>query len=377
MRILVLSKRQYMSRDLLDDRYGRFRELPLTMAVAGHDVTGICLSYRPRPEGPVTDAVPGARVEWHALNRERLLPMGSGSYWRTVDDIGRAFRPDLIWACSDAIHAVLGVRVARRLGARLVVDLYDNFESFGLTRIPGMTGVFRRSLRQADGVSCVSRPLDAYLRQTGTYAGSVQVIENAVPRGLFHPMDRSACRRKLGLPEDAFYIGAAGAISGSRGIETLFRAFAILARERPDIRLALAGPVDKGLKLPVGDRVHYLGMLPPPDVPGFLCSLDVNVICNKDSAFGRYCFPQKFYEAVACRIPVVAAATGAMRELLDDDPQCLFEPENVDDLAATLRSQFVRPTVLNWHVPTWDELGVRLGDFMESVGKYESGKVGR
>ncbi len=74
---------------------------------------------------------------------------------------------------------------------------------------------------------------------------------------------------------------------------------------------------------------------------------------------------------------MVAAATGSMRELLDDEPQCLFEPENVDDLAATLRSQLARPTVLNWHVPTWNELGGRLGGFMESVGKYESGKVGR
>lgn len=70
---------------------------------------------------------------------------------------------------------------------------------------------------------------------------------------------------------------------------------------------------------------------------------------------------------VACRIPVVAAATGSMRELLDDEPQCLFEPENDDDLAASIRSQIIRPTVLKWHVPTWDELGMRLGSFLENI----------
>ena len=36
MRILVLSKRQYMNKDLIDDLYGRFRELPLALAGLGH-----------------------------------------------------------------------------------------------------------------------------------------------------------------------------------------------------------------------------------------------------------------------------------------------------------------------------------------------------
>ena len=48
MRILVLTKRQYMGMDLLDDRFGRFRELPLELARLGHQVHGLCLSYRAR-----------------------------------------------------------------------------------------------------------------------------------------------------------------------------------------------------------------------------------------------------------------------------------------------------------------------------------------
>jgi hypothetical protein len=32
MKIFVLTKRQYMGKDLLDDRFGRFRELPLELA---------------------------------------------------------------------------------------------------------------------------------------------------------------------------------------------------------------------------------------------------------------------------------------------------------------------------------------------------------
>lgn len=375
MRILTLTKRQYTSRDLLDDRFGRLRELPLSLAGLGHQVSGLCLSYRPKEENIVKDSDEnGNTVTWHSLNLKRIVPAGSSSYWKKIEQISYDFRPDLIWACSDAIHAIIGANVSRKLGTVLVIDLYDNFESFELTRFPGMTSVFRNSLRSADGIICVSKPLSRYVFETTSYKGPIEVIENAVPKGLFRPQKQSDCRQELGLPDDAYIVGTAGAISKSRGIEILFQAFEILAQERPDVRLALAGPCDRRLKLPVGDRFHYLGVLPPHKVSTFLCSLDISVICNRDSAFGRYCFPQKFFETVACRVPVVAAATGSMREMLDDKPQCLFKPENINDLAAMLRVQLVRPTVLNWHSPTWDELGLRLAEFLEKVERKKAVK---
>lgn len=365
MRVLVLSKRQYTNLDLIDDRFGRLRELPLALAAAGHDVAGICLSYRLRDEGRRDDVVDNAEVAWHMLNFKRILPWGSMSYWRTIDRIGRDSRPDLVWACSDALHAILGVRVAKRLGASLVIDLYDNFESFSATRIPGMTSAFRHALRRADGITCVSHPLKQYVRETSSCKCPVEVIGNAVPEGIFYPMDRSSCRRELGLPQDGIFIGTAGAISKSRGIETLFKAFEMLARERSDIHLVLAGSCDKGLLIPQDSRVHYLGMLPMSKVPVFLSSLNVSVICNRESAFGKYCFPQKFYESVACGLPVVAASTGSMLELLNDKPECLFEPENVDDLAAALHRQMAKPSLITLEVPSWSTMGNQLVDFFQ------------
>ena len=50
MQILVLTKRQYMNKDLIDDRFGRFREIPLEMALKKHKVYGICLSYKKKED---------------------------------------------------------------------------------------------------------------------------------------------------------------------------------------------------------------------------------------------------------------------------------------------------------------------------------------
>ena len=36
MKILVLTKRQYMAKDLIDDHFGRFWEVPFELAALGH-----------------------------------------------------------------------------------------------------------------------------------------------------------------------------------------------------------------------------------------------------------------------------------------------------------------------------------------------------
>ena len=378
MRILVLSKRQYTNLDLIDDRFGRLRELPLGLAAIGREVRGICLSYRPRDEGRRPDIRKNARVDWQALNLRRLLPWGSKkNYWDALGLTGRGFKPDLIWACSDMFHAVLAVPVARRMKAALVIDLYDNFESFPAARIPGLRLLFRRALRRADGVTCVSRPLAEYVRDTSACRCPVAVIENAVPAGIFRPLDKTDCRRRLGLPAEGLLIGTAGAISNSRGIGVLFEAFEQLARQRADVHLVLAGTRDKDLRIPDSPRIHYLGMLPPATIPAFLSTLDISVICNRASSFGRYCFPQKFYESVACGLPVVAAKTGVLADLLKDYPDLLFEPENDESLLGALNRQIKNPHIPPIEPPAWSQQAGQLNDFFISVFNRQMSLVRR
>ncbi len=51
MKILFLCKRQYMQKDVIDDRYARLYELPNQLAYHGNEVMGVCLSYRIRKQG--------------------------------------------------------------------------------------------------------------------------------------------------------------------------------------------------------------------------------------------------------------------------------------------------------------------------------------
>lgn len=351
MRILVLSKRQYTGKDLLDDRYGRLYEIPVGLAARGHAVVGVALSYRRRDEGRQE----GAGVAWTGIN---ALPWGLWSYPRQLARIAADFRPDVVWACSDAFHAIVGALFSRATGVPLVIDLYDDFESFAATRLPGVATAFRAACRRAAGLTVVSRTLrDHVVAAYGITAPTI-VVGNGVRRDLFHPRDRRQARAALGLPADARLVGTAGALSADRDIGTLFDAFVALAEADPSLHLVVAGSRDGTPARYRHPRIVDLGVLPLERVPDLVSALDVAVVCNRDSAFGRHCFPLKFHEIAACGTPVVAARVGDVATILAGDPDRLYAPGDAADLARRIAGQLAvqRPTT-DLPAPGWDDWG--------------------
>ncbi|MGH8544536.1 MAG: glycosyltransferase [Gammaproteobacteria bacterium] len=358
-----------MGKDLLDDRFGRFRELPLGLARLGHEVRGIALSYRRKEEGTLVDSDPpsSAGVTWHSVNLTAgLLPLLERFVNRAIK-LASEFEPDVIWAGSDAYHVIFGAWLAKRTRTRGAVDLYDNFEAFKASKVPFVLPRFRQAVREADGVTCFSKRLADRVVQTYPRQKPTAVIENGVRKEFFTPQDRNICRQRLGLPIDATVIGTAGALDTSRGIDTLFKAFDLLAIQNGNIHLALAGPRDRKMRIPTGPGVHDLGNLPHEDVPCFIKALDVSVVCYRQSAQGEYSFPQKAYEILACKTPLVSAAVGSMNELLIDYPQCLYEPENPASLADAIRRQLAARTVVDVNIPLWADSAKELEIFFEAV----------
>ena len=189
------------------------------------------------------------------------------------------------------------------------------------------------------------------------------VLENGVS-GDFRPLDRLACRARFGLPEAAKIIGTAGALDAGRGVEVLFQGFLRLAEKRPDLYLLLAGRVGRDALIPVHPRVAHLGQLPLAEVPYVIGAMDVSVICNKRSAFGEYCFPQKLYEVIACGVPPLVANTPGVAELLERAPRNRYEPESVTSLVQGVENLLAAPTMPAISPVSWKEHGARLADFL-------------
>jgi len=327
MHILVLCKRQYTGRDLLDDRYGRLYEIPEQLALAGHEVTGRVISYRRR--GALRTCSP-AGVSWHSTD---LL---SGGFIPVSRAIRADALPDVIWAGSDIPMCLFGMRLGRQLGVPVVLDLYDNYEAFGLARIPGMAAAFRRACSDASGLTVVTQALADYLASQHGRRLPITVVGNGVNTDVFRPLERDASRAALGLPLGIPLIGCAGALDQSRGIDDLFQAFMQLSTRHADLHLVIAGPRDATPERYHHPRIIDLGVLDWKRVPALISSLDVSIACNRDSAFGRFCYPLKVAESLQCGVPVVAAAVGDVPLLLDHRRELLYAPGDAAMLAARI-----------------------------------------
>lgn len=353
MRIAFLCKRQYMAKDVIADRYARLYELPFQLARLGHEVLGVCLSYQGHAEGHWQhEAAPGSlRWESHTLGRS-LAPRLMSYPWRLLARL-RAFEPDVVVGASDIPHVALTAWLSRRLGVRYAVDLYDNFESFGQARMPGMVPVLRRATRDAALVTTTSEALAHYVQDRYGTRGRVVAMPSTVDKAVFRPQSAAACRQALGLPADARLIGTAGGLYGDKGVGTLYAAWEQVRTAVPDAHLVIAGPFRNDVPPPRGPRVHYLGQLSHADTATLFSALDLGVVYLRDSPFGRYCFPQKAYEMMACDLPLVAARVGVMPELLRMAPDALYAPDDADDLARCLMAQLQQPRPLAVDIPDW------------------------
>jgi glycosyltransferase involved in cell wall biosynthesis len=366
MRVLFLTKQQYMGKDLLRDRFGRFYEVPKSLALFGHHVRGVCLKYWADGAEPPMSRQCLENVEWESFQLNWNWPAAIARYYQRLKKMVGNFRPEVIVGASDAIHIMMAATLSRNVDAPLVVDLYDDFESYGTARFPGIKKGLQYAVAKASAVSTVSTNLEAKVKQKYRATGTIRTIPNAVCPEIFRPTDKNLARQKLGLSQSGILIGTAGALSAARGINILFEAFEKLSRKERSLSLIVAGQSDRRLSIPASDKVRYLGELPHRDVGHLFNALDVGVICNRRTQFAEYCFPQKFYEMVACRLPLVAADVGVMPRLLARYEHSLYEPENADSLAKAIELQLDHRTVVNGSVPTWRDRGE---DFHQLLGE--------
>ncbi|MGS1013662.1 glycosyltransferase family 4 protein [Rhodanobacter sp. UC4450_H17] len=369
MRIAFLCKRRYMGKDVILDRYARLYEIPFQLARLGHDVRGFCLSYQGHDDGEWEHEGEPGKLHWgsHSLGRF-VLPALAG-YPRHLLRQLHSWTPDVLIGASDIPHVALAGWLAKRLGAPYAADLYDNFEGFGQARIPGMVTALRHAVRGAALVTTTSEPLKELVVDTYRARGEVLAMPSTVDKSVFHPRDRTACRRALDLPEDALLVGTAGGLHRDKGVDALYAAWPTIASRHPDAHLVLAGPFDTGFPPPAYPRVHYLGQLPHARTAELFNALDVGVIYLRDTPFGRYCFPQKAYEMLACSLPIASARVGVMPELLASAPEGLYAADNPADLARAVLDLLDRPAVATVPIDDWAHLvGVmeqRLGQIME------------
>lgn len=357
MNIIFVCKRYYTNKDVVKNEYGRLYEIPHQLTLLGHKIGVLCLDYFGYdPVLGFTEQHGAGQMDWFVLRKRDFASLLTGQVLQQL----QIRQPDILIASSDIPCLYLGQHLAQKLGIPFVVDLYDNYESFGQARIPGFKRMLTKSLHAADAVLTISQALKKLIQTRYQPAGKLLVLENGTNHALFFRAQQAQARQQLGLPATATLLGTAGALTTMKGLDTVFTAWPALAQQRPDLHLVLAGRQSKDLPLPQGDRVIYLGELAEEQVAQLFRALDVGIIPAQDSAFGRYCFPQKLHEMLACSLPVVGAKVGAIAAVLSSWPAVLYTAGDTQDLQRAVLYQLTHKEHTSLRAQAWQELVAQL-----------------
>ena len=136
----------------------------------------------------------------------------------------------------------------------------------------------------------------------------------------------------LPCPPGSFVIGFLGTLKPWHDIDNLVRAFSIVHGHDPNVRLLVIGdgPQRKAMQFALSERgllkdTHFTGSVAPQDVPSLLACMDVAVAPYVESE-NHYFSPLKLFEYMAAELPVVAAATGQIKEVIRDEENGLLYP---------------------------------------------------
>jgi teichuronic acid biosynthesis glycosyltransferase TuaC len=261
----------------------------------------------------------------------------------------KASRPDVIlnyWLYPEGYSAM---RVGRELGIPVIVGSIGS----DLRRIgdPITRHFVKETVRRADAVLTVSEELRSRAIALGADAGRVFTVVNGCDRSIFHPADRRAARRELGVPQDRELLLFIGWLSPTKGIVELLLAMRELGQSRPNLCLALIG---EGAYRPIAeqyaavekfsDRLLFLGRLPSLEVARWITACDV--FCLPSHSEGC---PNVVIEAIASGRPVVATSVGGIPDLVDEGCGILVPPNDPAKLQSAIEMALDR---------SWDEAAI-------------------
>jgi glycosyltransferase involved in cell wall biosynthesis len=179
--------------------------------------------------------------------------------------------------------------------------------------------------------------------ELGVPASKVHVVPNGVDVDAFRPMPREEARRHLGLSSDGRLIVCVASLKLQKGIEDVLAAVASLSR--PDVRLLfVGGPTTRGAyfhrlqrmvkEMGLHDRAAFAGVQPQERIPTYFNAADVSVLASHNEGC-----PNVVLESLACGIPVVATAVGAVPDIIRPGYNGELVPvRNPERLASALAS---------------------------------------
>ena len=244
----------------------------------------------------------------------------------------------------DVIHthgivaAFIGRIIGRLFKKRMVMSTHA---IYNLEKRKTMAAVFKWILKPYDRILALAKRSEDELLSAGLDKNLFEIYTYWVDQDVFKPMDKSLCKKELGL-DDKFIVFFVGRLIDIKGAGVL-----IDAAEKSDKRIYFAiagtGPMEGYLRKRCEglENTIFLGKIDNKKLNIYYNAADVFIVPSQyDEGFARVNL-----EALSCGTPVVAANKGCLPEIIDENVGILIKP-SAGNIANNIKYLYENPDVL-------------------------------
>lgn len=329
--------------------------------------------YSPVIAKPAFEAT-GDLVGVHALpiptRGEYRMPLSlSGKARRNLV----AFAPNVVHVSSPDPVAHQAVTWARRRRLPVLASVHTRFETYlryynMAWAEPAMEAMLRRFYRRCDALVAPSESMAQVLReQRMNY--DVSIWSRGVDRDIFHPGARSLeWRRGNGIGDEDIVIGFLGRLVMEKGLDVFSDSIDELRRRgvHPRVLVIGEGPAREWFEARLPGAT-FVGFQHGSDLGRAVAGMDILFNPSVTETFGNVTL-----EAMACGLPVVAAAATGSESLVEDHVSGrLIRPGAVHQFAEALRNYVSNPELRTRHGAagearaqdfSWDKINQAVAD---------------
>jgi len=264
--------------------------------------------------------------------------------------------PADIYHCHDLNTLYIGMVLKRKHQAKLIYDSHELYlhknrlVPAGRFKTWILTWIETRGMAASDRVITVGECIADWMAKE-YHAPKPAVIINAP-----HERDAKALssdvslRKALNVKDSDFLLIYSGGITFNRGLENLIKAVNqiddlhfVLLGYGSDVYMSSLRALIQSEK--AEDKVSFFGPVPHNEVASYLASADCGIapIMNICLSY-YYCSPNKLFEYVQARLPVIASDFPEMQRVVNESEiGFTFDPEDIESIKSTIRRMMDNP----------------------------------